>query len=234
MTAEACTCTEDQVLGWVLGELDREEDVALAEHLGDCPECRDRAAEFAALGRALETCCGDPTIRWHAFETETAFGRVYVARTSRGLARISWQQADEAAWVRELEARFPDRPLARDPGALAEAERQLREYLSGRRTSFDLPVDLTSLGEFDRSVLRAASAIPCGEVVPYAELARRIGRPRAARAVGNALGRNPVAIVVPCHRVVRTDGSLGGYGGGVEWKERLLEMEGRGDLLAAS
>lgn len=232
MTAETCDCTDDRVLGYVLGELDGEDGLAVAEHLGECGGCRDRAAEFAALDRALEECCRPSPIRWHAFDTETAFGRMYVAATARGLARISWQQADDGAWVRHLEARFPDRPVVRDPTALAEAEEQLREYFAGDRTAFDLPVDLGALGDFDRSVLRAATRIPCGEVVPYSELASRIGRPRAARAVGNALGRNPVAIVVPCHRIIRTDGSLGGYGGGVEWKERLLAIEGREDLLA--
>ena len=82
-------------------------------------------------------------------------------------------------------------------------------------------------------MLRAARRLPHGEVASYGGLARAIGRPRAARAVGNALGRNPVAIVVPCHRVIRSDGSLGGYGGGIERKVELLRLEGRDDLLRA-
>jgi methylated-DNA-[protein]-cysteine S-methyltransferase len=134
-----------------------------------------------------------------------------------------------------MEERFPGRPVVRDGERLVEAERELREYFAGERSSFDLPVDLSSLSPFDRRVLEVAfRTIRFGEVVPYAELAKRIGKPKAARAVGGALGRNPVAIVVPCHRVVRSDGSLGGYGGGVRYKERLLEIEGRRDLLRAS
>ncbi len=98
-----------------------------------------------------------------------------------------------------------------------------------------MEVDLSTLTEFERSVLaELTEAIKFGQVLPYSELARRIGKPKAARAVGNAVGVNPVPIVVPCHRVVRLDGGLGGYGGGVEYKERLLRIEGRGDLLRAS
>jgi methylated-DNA-[protein]-cysteine S-methyltransferase len=112
-----------------------------------------------------------------------------------------------------------------DPLGLVEVERELQEYLAGARSEFSASVDLSGSRPFDRRVLEAARLIPFGEVIPYAELARRIAMPGAARAVGNALGRNPVAIVVPCHRVVRTDGSLGGYGGGLEYKERLLRLE---------
>ena len=125
-----------------------------------------------------------------------------------------------------LREEFPDRPALRDPDALADVERQLAEYFAGSRRRFDLEVDLRPLTRFQRRVLEAAREIPYGRVVPYAELARRIGRPRASRAVGNALGHNPVGIVVPCHRVVKSDGGLGGYTGGVEFKERLLALEG--------
>ena len=109
----------------------------------------------------------------------------------------------------------------------------MEEYFAGTRTVFDQDVDLSVLSDFERSVLQTAREIPYGEVIPYAELARRIDKPKASRAVGNALGHNPVAIVVPCHRIVRSDGSLGGYTGGVEFKRKLLAIEGRLDLLLA-
>lgn len=231
MTGESCGCTTERVLAFVCGELADREGLEVAEHLGECGPCRDEAAEFRLLEGALRACCAEEVVRWHAFPTP--FGRTYVAATDRGLARVSWGQPDDDAFVGGLEARFPDRPVVRDPRGLAEAERQLREYFAGERDRFDLPVDLGALSGFDRRVLEAARGIGYGQVVPYAELARRIGRPKAARAVGGALGRNPIAIVVPCHRVVRTDGGLGGYGGGVEFKERLLALEGREDLLRA-
>jgi methylated-DNA-[protein]-cysteine S-methyltransferase len=148
--------------------------------------------------------------------------------------RLSWQQPHEEGFIRELRNRFADRPSVRDPEALAEVEREMREYFGGERDAFELPVDLSFLTEFQQQVLVEARAIRFGQVVPYSELARRIGKPKAARAVGNALGSNPVAIVVPCHRVVRNDGSLGGYGGGLQYKERLLEIEGRTDLFAVA
>lgn len=227
----ACRYTEDQMLAYVCGELSGDVELAVAVHLADCEGCRDQAAEFRALERTLPDCCATDVVRWTDFDTP--FGRMYVAATDRGIAKVSWQQPDEDAFVRGLEERFPGLPVVRDPASLDEAERELREYFRGRRARFRLPVDLTSLSEFDRRVLEEARGIGFGQVIPYAELARRIGRPNAARAVGGALGRNPVAIVVPCHRVVRSDGSLGGYGGGVEFKERLLALEGREDLLRA-
>lgn len=109
---------------------------------------------------------------------------------------------------------------------LAEKARaELAEYLEGRRTFFTVPVDLSGLPGFQRGVLAAARTIPFGEVRPYAWIAERIGSPRAVRAVGTALGRNPVPFIVPCHRVVRSDGSVGGYFFGTPVKDYLLELE---------
>ncbi|MFQ5680313.1 MAG: methylated-DNA--[protein]-cysteine S-methyltransferase [Gemmatimonadota bacterium] len=232
MSSERCRCDSDEVLAYVCGELQGEAETAVAEHLGECPECCEEAAEFTALGGVLGECCNEEVVRWHSFETP--FGQMYVAGTERGLAKVSWQQAGPDSFADWLEAHFPGRPVVQDPDGLKEVERELREYFSGSRSRFDVRVDLSAVSEFDRHVLEAARRISFGQVVPYAELARRIGKPKAARAVGNALGRNPVAIVVPCHRVVRSDGTLGGYGGGVHWKEQLLALEGRQDLLAAS
>lgn len=231
MTGESCGCTTEQVLAYVCGELEDTEEEFVAEHLGECGPCCEEAVEFRFLEGALQDCCGSDTVRWNAFQTP--FGRMYAAVTDSGLAKVSWQQGSDDTFVEWLEERFPDQPVVRDAEGLAEVERQLGEYLRGERDRFDLPVDLSAVSEFDRKVLEAARRLSFGQVVPYAELARRIGRPKAARAVGGALGRNPVAIVVPCHRVVRKDGGLGGYGGGVEWKERLLAIEGREDLLKA-
>ncbi len=233
MTGGTCTYREDDVLAYVAGELEAGADLEMSVHLAECEECREEAADFTALDRVLPECCRNEAIRWHSFESP--FGRMFVAATSKGLARITWRELGEEAFLGWVEKEHPGCPAIRDPDALASVERQLLEYFRGERTEFELEVDLSVLSEFERGVLEElAEAIRFGQVIPYSELARRIGKPKAARAVGNAVGANPVPIVVPCHRVVRLDGSLGGYGGGVEFKERLLEIEGRQDLLKVS
>ncbi len=122
-------------------------------------------------------------------------------------------------------------PDSGDSAVLKEAERQLGEYFAGERTTFDLP--LAAVGTpFQRRVWEALCAIPYGETVSYGELARRIGQPTASRAVGLANGKNPISVVVPCHRVIGSSGKLVGYGGGLERKQTLLELErGRDRLL---
>lgn len=122
-------------------------------------------------------------------------------------------------------------PVARETGRIGkmldEARRELEEYLAGERTFFTVPVDLSQVPPFERSALEMAAQIPYGEVQSYKWIAERLGKPDAARAVGNAMAGNPVPIIVPCHRVVKTDGSLGGYSFGLVRKESLLELERR-------
>jgi methylated-DNA-[protein]-cysteine S-methyltransferase len=109
-------------------------------------------------------------------------------------------------------------------GALAEAVKQLREYFAGRRTRFDLPLAPAGTA-FQRKVWSCLEEIPCGETISYAELARRVGKPKGAQAVGQANGKNPLPIVIPCHRVIAADGTLGGFGGGLPVKTKLLALE---------
>jgi len=116
----------------------------------------------------------------------------------------------------------PDEPLP----LLDDAEAQIRAYLAGERQVFDLPLDLGVGTDFQHDVWRGLQSIGYGETISYAELARMVGRPRAARAVGNANHHNPISIIVPCHRVIAADGSLGGYGGGLWRKRWLLDLEG--------
>ena len=113
------------------------------------------------------------------------------------------------------------------PARLDPVRRELDEYFEGRRTSFDVPIDWSLTRGFTRGVLQATARIPFGEVGTYASVAGEAGSPRAVRAAGNALGANPMPVVVPCHRVLRTGGALGGYTGGIERKEFLLRLEGR-------
>jgi len=135
---------------------------------------------------------------------------------------------------------FPKGSMRRDPESdwiynekpLAEARRQLQEYFDGERKAFDLPLQLNGT-EFQVSVLEALQNIPYGETVSYGEIAKRIGRPKAMRAVGAANGRNPIPIVVPCHRVIGSSGDMTGFGGGIDTKEALLRLEAENtqDLL---
>lgn len=231
MSAQSCRVTEDQVLSYVAGDMAGTEELEMAEHLADCAACREQAVDYRLLEVCLDHVTQEDAVRWSSFDSP--FGTMYVAATEAGLSWVSWRQPDDDALLEVLSKRFPRRPLVRDDAALADWRTQLSEYFAGERTSFDLSVDLRSLSDFERAVLEAARGIPYGEVIPYAEVARRIRKPRAMRAVGNALGHNPVAIVVPCHRVVRSDGKLGGYTGGTEYKRKLLAIEGRLDLLLA-
>lgn len=121
--------------------------------------------------------------------------------------------------------RLPPPGSAKAWHLVEQAGAELAEYLEGKRTFFSVPVDLSAAPPFQRDVLQAAQTIPFGEVRSYAWVARRIGRPRAVRAVGTALGRNPVPLIVPCHRVLRSDGGVGGYLFGSPVKDRLLALE---------
>lgn len=112
------------------------------------------------------------------------------------------------------------------PSRLDEARLQLEEYFDGRRREFDVPIDWTRFDGFSASVLKATAEIPFGQTLSYREVAEAAGNPKASRAAGNALGANPIPIVIPCHRVLRSDGSIGGYTGGVDKKKVLLEVEG--------
>lgn len=105
------------------------------------------------------------------------------------------------------------------------ARKELHAYFAGRLRSFSVPCDLTGLPPFTQAVLSATARIPYGEVRSYRWVAERLGKPKATRAVGNALARNPIPIIIPCHRVIRSDGTLGGYALGMKWKKRLLELE---------
>lgn len=148
---------------------------------------------------------------------DTPLGRVRLARTARGLAGL-WFEG-QRHHPGELPAPHDDDPLLRG------AARQLQRYFAGTLTRFDLPLDLPGT-PFQRSVWQALLRIPAGRTCGYGELARAIGKPTAARAVGAAVGRNPLSLVVPCHRVLGAGGALTGYAGGVERKRALLELEG--------
>jgi methylated-DNA-[protein]-cysteine S-methyltransferase len=155
---------------------------------------------------------------------DTPIGSLLVAVTDRGLCRVSFDPDPDADV--DILARDHGLRVLRAPKRLDEPKRQLEEYFEGAREDFDLPADLTGVPPFQARVLHELARVPFGQVTTYGALARTIGNPRAARAVGGALNRNPVPIVLPCHRVVGSTGSLVGYGGGLERKRALLSLEG--------
>ncbi len=170
------------------------------------------------------------TIRWDSFATR--LGVVYAASSERGLCKLTWLVSGDREFERDLAHQRAGDEIVRDNGSQTVIESQLRIYLDGERAKMDAPVDLSSASAFERLVLEEARAIPYGDTITYAELARRIGRPGAARAVGNALRANPLPLFIPCHRIIRSDGTPGGYAGpnGTPEKIRLLRLETEGQL----
>jgi len=168
----------------------------------------------------------------HTARVETPIGMIRVASTERGLAYVELPRESGCGMRGWLHHHFPGGDCVESSDQNRSAIEQILEYLNGERTDFDLPLDLRGT-EFQRQVWQALRDIPFGERRSYRDIAVAVGRPKAARAVGAANGSNPVALVVPCHRVINSDGKLGGYGGGLALKARLLAMESRasGDRL---
>jgi len=155
---------------------------------------------------------------------DSPIGPLLVAATDLGLVRISFDPEPE----RELEqlARIVGRRVLRAPRAVDPVRHELDEYFEQRRHAFDLRLDLRGATEFTAQVLDELARVPYGQTATYGELAARVGRPRAARAIGMVMNHNPIPIVLPCHRIVGANGSLVGYGGGLDRKEQLLRLEG--------
>jgi methylated-DNA-[protein]-cysteine S-methyltransferase len=156
---------------------------------------------------------------------DSPFGGLLAAGTERGLVRLAFPEEDSEEVLEGLARRVSPRILRSAP-RLDPLARELDGYFAGRLKEFEFRQDWTLIGPFASRVLSAAAAIPYGGVLTYSEVAGKAGSPRGSRAAGNALGSNPIPIVVPCHRVLRTGGSLGGYAGGLERKRLLLELEG--------
>jgi methylated-DNA-[protein]-cysteine S-methyltransferase len=213
---------DDGLIAMLLGEAPASPELArwLATQAG-----RRELAAYRQVLDALHALYGAARPRRAVYycAVPTPIGRVLVAATEVGLVRVSFRQS-EASFTAELRERLDADPV-RSSERTAAIVHQLRAYFAGERRTFDVQVDLRHLTPFHRRVLMAAAKVPAGQVVSYGEIARRIGRPRGSRAVGQALGRNPVPIVVPCHRVVAA-GGLGGYTGGLDIKRKLLRLEG--------
>ena len=197
------------------------------------PDARDLLAtaadptdlDLTRLHARLERAAEDAGVLDVAYRTlDTPVGALLLAATERGLVRVAFAAEDHDAVLASIAARISPRIL-RAPGRLDDAARQLDEYFEGRRHAFDLPLDLSLATGFRRTVLAQLREIGYGHTASYAAVAVAAGSPRAVRAVGSACATNPLPVVVPCHRVVRSDGTIGQYLGGTDAKRALLRLE---------
>jgi methylated-DNA-[protein]-cysteine S-methyltransferase len=245
---DPCDVACDAMPGHVVGDLSRNDEVWLHEHTDDCTYCRNELHRYERLNAALDACCAlddtecvPPPLQlprrervWYT-RVGSPIGDLILAATPEGLREIEFgSTVPETAFTTRLREhgaepvrleRIDDAPPEVRP-TLERAAAQLREYFGGQRDTFDVPLDWGRMAPFQRAVLEATTAVPFGQLDTYAGIARRIGKPGATRAVGNALGRNPIPVIVPCHRVIRSDATLGGYTGGLGVKEHLLSLEG--------
>ncbi|MFV0494054.1 methylated-DNA--[protein]-cysteine S-methyltransferase [Mycobacterium sp.] len=184
------------------------------------------ASALDALHAQLIGAAGDRGLIDVAYRTvDTPVGVLLLAATEIGLVRVAYQRQDFDAVLDTLAAKVSPRILFA-PARLDDAARQIDEYFAGTRRSFDLPLDRTLSTGFRRTVQEVLPSIAYGRTVTYREIAESVGNPKAVRAVGTACATNPLPVVVPCHRVLRSDGGLGGYAGGVHAKTVLLDLEG--------
>ena len=232
----------------VIGDLSERDVSWLLEHTDDCNYCANELRRYDRLGEAL-TAAGaidaelyqPPPVALPRLEqvwytrVDSPIGELILVATPEGLREIEFgsQVADSAFVERQRERGMEPERLERIEDAapdvqaiLQRAAAELREYFGGQRAQFDVPLDWGRMAPFQRAVLEATATVPFGHVDTYAGIARKIGKPGATRAVGNALGRNPIPVIVPCHRVIRSDATIDGYTGGLGIKHRLLAIEG--------
>ena len=184
----------------------------------------DQAAERRLHARLIDNA-SDAGLLDVAYRTvDSPLGSLLLAATERGLVRVAYDREGHDAVLAQLADAVSPRVL-RAPARLDLAARELEEYFAGRRTGFDLPLDLTLSAGFRRTVLAHLPEIAYGSTASYAAVAAAIGNPKAVRAVGTACATNPLPLVLPCHRVIRTDGAIGRYVGGVDAKQTLLSLE---------
>jgi methylated-DNA-[protein]-cysteine S-methyltransferase len=231
---DPCEIVEEAIPAMVIGDLSETDVHAIDKHCVTCRSCAETRStwETGLAEPILPPDYGPPEPakvlglhKGHYGLMESPVGDLLIVVTDDGVADISYLASrDREERFAELEERGI---LATERSALVEPVReQLREYFTRHRSTFSLPVDLYGVTPFTRSVLEATSEVPFGHVKTYQNIAIKIGKPGASRAVGNALGRNPVPVIVPCHRVVRADGSMGWYTGGAHIKQALLDIEG--------
>jgi len=239
----SCDEVMEQLPLLVVGDLSHDDEHDLDVHGRDCAECAAEIAESRRLAGIIEEipraesmseriARAMPMLRARlmaALPRRVGYGRMssplgplYLVVSDQGLCAIHYHESEDGivAW-----GKASDLVPQPDSESIRPFARQLEQYFAGEREMFDVPIDLSTASPFAQRVLKATADIPFGHLVTYKSIASEIGEPSATRAVGNALGSNPIPIIVPCHRVVRSDGSLGGYTGGTEIKRHLLMLE---------
>jgi len=236
---DVCDVVCDAIPGLLLNDLSPVDRTFLDDHISDCGYCQRHLADYRKVESVLDQCCGcdcptPPALpmppkavtAWYG-EIESPLGPLFVAATDNGVCEIDFASTNSRAdLVRHLERRG-FRAVANQTAITAIAE-QLNQYFKGERDRFEGPLDFSGITPFTQAVLTATNEVPFGRLSTYRQIAQSIGQPTATRAVGNALGRNPLPVIVPCHRIVRSDFSIGGYTGGLDIKQRLLKLEGVG------
>ncbi|MBA2468104.1 MAG: methylated-DNA--[protein]-cysteine S-methyltransferase [Chloroflexia bacterium] len=238
---DPCDIAESVMPDLIFGDLNQADEAWVREHTVTCnycanimhglqdvcsalDECAEDVCEAAADRRPSSTMClGIPEARYGFMESPV--GDVLVAASDRGVVEVSYlDHTGPYESLRELEQR--GYLVYERQDRVQPVVDQLREYFGHERRTFNLPVDLGGVSDFTRSVLDSTVHIPYGKVQTYGDVASAIGKPKASRAVGNALGRNPVPVIIPCHRVIRSSGAMGWYTGGPDIKRALLGIEG--------
>lgn len=246
--ADPCDVACEAMPARVVGDLSDHDVAWLLEHTEDCNYCANELHQYDRLDEALTAVgeidadeCVPPPVTlprrdrvWYT-RIDSPIGALILAATPEGLREIEFgsnvPESDYVARMRQrgVEPVRLERIEDAEPAVRLTLERaaaQLSEYFGGQRARFDVPLDWGKMAPFQRAVLEATATVPFGHLDTYAGIARKIGKPGATRAVGNALGRNPIPVIVPCHRVIRSDATIGGYTGGLGIKHRLLAIEG--------
>lgn len=235
---DECDLCCDALPGYICGDLKLPDKQWIDEHTAHCGYCQRQLTGFQRLDHLLfefeQDRCAEvkaPPFKKRTREIarygtmDSPLGVLLIATTDAGVVEITFgRNTSTEEFIAHMIRRGFD-PVP-DQHAIHPVVQQLTEYFEGSRNVFDVPVDFSGLSKFAQDVLKATAAVPFGGVATYSEIAKKISNPGASRAVGNALGRNPVPIILPCHRVVPADRSIGNYTGGVDIKVSLLSIEG--------
>src|SRR5215211_720899 len=237
--ADPCDVACDAMPGLVLGELEPVDKEWVVDHTRGCKYCARMLGGYVRIDKALDAInvsnlkqtvpLPQPRIPSSCVasygEMDSPIGPLMIASTDRGVCEICFGQNEtESQFLHHLRTRG-FRPI-HNQTAISNVAAQLAEYFRGERDHFEVPFAGSGTTPFTQAVLKATAEVPFGHLTSYRGIAQRIGQPSATRAVGNALGRNPIPVIIPCHRIVRSDSSLGGYTGGLKIKEKLLALEG--------
>jgi methylated-DNA-[protein]-cysteine S-methyltransferase len=225
---------DDECIEFILDDLSEGNRSAIVRHTTTCQECADLLNDYMDFDKSLAGAghinvasippMNVPQNTPGSDKTEPVDLIYTLTQWPLGISFYDDKTDPEELLSAHHKGRFR---LHRDDNALTKIVTELNEYISGQRSTFDVPLDLRfATSDFHREVLQGTKNIPFGQYVSYGELAVRIGHPKAFRAVGGALGRNPIPIIVPCHRVMAGSGKIGGYTGGLHIKEKLMEIEG--------